>query len=362
MPFWQGEGMKQSVALFIGGLLLVTGCAPSTRNVILTTPAPSATSKPTQTQMPSRTPTISLSVTPILVPTMTNVPTATLASYKWKPAPILITYDSDWDGFCSTVCPPDPAPFILYGDGNFFLYTSVDINGNTQFRYLHKKLDRSAICRLLNTIGQTGFLDFDPATYSIPRIYDAANWRIEIYAWKNKDVKLYGLGEIANDLNSDLSLIPSNLIKPASVRDTFALLYNYPVDELDVYIPPRLGIWLWKSSFDFSSTEAWTLDDISLARLYKKAGSAVDTMPRPIYFDGEDAKNVYAMFDNFTYYGEVTQNGERYGIYVRPVLPFEKISGGTSVIAPQANQLKLAPSLYCSPIDGTMPIPHFDHR
>lgn len=273
-----------------------------------------------------------------------------------------MTYDRDWGGFCSTVCPPDPTPFILYGDGNLFQYTYVNVNGNTHFRYLHKKLDQSEVCRILNTIDQTGFLDFDPATYSVPKIYDAANWRIEIYAWKNKDVKLYGLGEIADELNSDPSLIPSNMINPSSVRDTFALLYNYPTAELDVYIPQRLGIWLWKSSFEFASVKAWTVDNISLAKLYKKAGSAVDTMPRPIYLTGNDAESIYAMFDNFDYYGEVTQNGESYGIYVRSVLPFEIISGDASVISPKVNQMKLPPSLHCGPSDGTTSIPPYGFK
>ncbi len=353
--------MKQIITLFIAGILLIVSCTPSTPIAPIAT-TPSSALKPTQTYIPSQTPIIVPSATSTFVPTITNVPIATLASHDWKPAPILITYDKDWDGFCSTVCPPDSAPFILYGDGNFFLYTSVDINGNTHFRYLHKKLDQSEICRILNTIDQTGFLDFDPSTYSIPKAYDVANWRIEIYAWKNKDVNLYGLGEITNDLNYDQSLIPSNVINPSSVRDAFTLLYNYPTDELDVYIPQRLAIWLWKSSFEFSSTKAWTVENISLAKLYKKAGSAVDTMPRPIYLAGEDVENVYAMFDNFIYYGEVTQNDERYGIYVRPVLPFEVISGDTSVISPNVNQMKLPSSLHCDPFDGTMPIPPYAPR
>ncbi len=351
--------MKQIIALFIAGILLMAGCVPSTPG-LTSTPVSSSIPKPTQTYIPSQTPTAVPSVTPIPVPT--NIPITPLAVHDWKPAPILITYDKDWDGFCSTVCPPDPTPFILYGDGNFFLYTLVDINGNKHNQYLHKKLDQSEICRILNTIDQTGFLDFDLSTYSVPKIYDAANWRIKIYSWKNRDVNLYGLGETANDLNYDPSLIPSNLINPSSVRDTFALLYKYPTDKLDVYIPQRLGIWLWKSSFEFSSVKAWTVDNISLAKLYKKAGSAVDAMPRPIYLDGADAKNVYAMFDDFNYYGEVIQESEHYGIYVRPVLPFERISGDTSTISPNLNQMKLPSSLHCDPSDGTMPIPPYGPR
>jgi hypothetical protein len=139
-------------------------------------------------------------------------------------------------------------------------------------------------------------------------------------------------------------------------------LYNYPTAELDVYIPQRLGIWLWKSSFEFASVKAWTVDNISLAKLYKKAGSAVDTMPRPIYLTGNDAESIYAMFDNFDYYGEVTQNGESYGIYVRSVLPFEIISGDASVISPKVNQMKLPPSLHCGPSDGTTSIPPYGFK
>ncbi len=352
--------MKQTIIFLIAGILLLTSCVSSTPNMLPSIAlTPSFTSKPTPTQISSQTPTIISSITlTTSAPTFTTASVATLTSHDWRPSPILITYDKDWDGFCSTVCPPDPAPLILYGDGNFFLYTSVDINNNTYFRYLHKKLDRNEICRILNTIDQTGFFDFDPSTYSKPEISDAANWRVEIHAWRNKDVTLYALGDAIDFLDLD----PSNEINPSSVRDAFTLLYKYPSDGLDVYIPQLLGIWLWKSSFESSPAKVWTVDSISLGKLYKKAGSAVDTMPRPIYLAGKDAQNIYAMFNDFNYYGEVTQNGERYGIYVRPVLPFEIISRNTSVISPNVSQMKLPSSLRCDSSDGIMPIPLYSSR
>jgi len=287
-----------------------------------------------------------------------DTPQPTLIPHEWKPNPVLITYSQDSFGFCADICPPDSSPFILYGDGTLIIHGPYNPD-NGEWHYLYKKLNQSEVCRILNTIDQTGFFDFDPSTYSTSGVTDSGNWRVEVYAWRNKDISLYGLGDEVNFLNQDPSLSPSDTIKPSSVRNTFTLLYNFPLTGLDVYIPKLLGVWIWKSSFGLPRTKTWTVDNISLAKLYKKAGSLVDALPRPIYLDGKDAENIYAMFDNSNYYGEVTQNGVGYGVYVRPVLPFEQISRDKSALVPDAKQIKLLPSLQCSPADGTMPIPPY---
>jgi hypothetical protein len=319
-----------------------------------------ATVSLTPSQIPistqSRTPLPSITPLPTLTSTITNTPQPPLVAQEWKPAPILITYSQDWFGFCGDVCPPDPPPFVLYGDGNLIIHGPFDPD-NGDWHYLYKKLDRSEICQILNAIDQTGFFDFNPSTYVIGGVADAANWRVEVHAWRNKDVKVYGLGEEIDYLNYNPNLIPSEVVSPSSIRDAFTLLYNFPVDGLGVYIPNLLGIWIWKSETSCPRSKAWTIDNISLAKLFDKTSSVVDALPRPIYLDGKDAESIYAMFDNFNYYGEVTQYGVTYRVNVRPILPFEIISKDSSVISPNIDQMKLPSSLQCSPSDGIMPIP-----
>jgi hypothetical protein len=72
---------------------------------------------------------------------------------------------------------------------------------------------------------------------------------------------------------------------------------------------------------------------------------------------GENAKSVYSIFDNAVYNGEVTDGKKSYQMYVRPILPFEKIEGGVSVISPNPNQMNLPKEMKCTPSDGVLPIP-----
>lgn len=351
--------MKRIILLLIS-ISSMVGCAPATPvTTSIESTTPSLTPKPIFTNILLEPPV--LTSTPAFTPVpplLTSTLQIQLATHDWKPAPILITYNQDWFGFCDSVCPPDSSPFVLYGDGTLIIQGPYNPD-NGQWHYRYKKLNQNGICRILNTIDQTGYFDFDPSTYTIPEVNDAGNWQVEIHAWRNKNVSLYGLGDEIDFLNQEPSLNPSETISPASIREAFTLLYNFPLDELEPYVPDLLGVWVWKSTVELSHSKVWTLDNISLAKLFMKVGSPVNTLPRPIYLNGSDAKKIYAMFNNSNYYGEVTQNGISYGIYVRPILPLEQISGDKSVLAPAGNQIKIPSSMHCSPSDGTMPIPPY---
>jgi hypothetical protein len=235
--------MRKLISFLLVGILFLAGCENDTLTPIpIVISTSSQTHQPTKTVIPSRTPTVTRTVTPTLVPTLTSTSSVPLVSHDWKPNPILITYYNDWDGFCGGVCPPDPPSFVLYGDGNFFMFNSVEADTHPQYHYLHKKLDRSETCRILNTIDQTGFFEFDPSTYSIGKVYDASNWRIEVYAWRRKDVSLYALGEFLDFLGVEPDTVPSTVEDPPYILNTFTLLYNFPPDGLDIYIPDVLGI------------------------------------------------------------------------------------------------------------------------
>jgi hypothetical protein len=352
--------MRKTVLFLLVGVLLSAGCVSATPTVAVTqTPSrlPTRTPRLPITPLPTKTPTITPSETFTPLPTFTAKPFPPLVSHDFKPNPILVTYKNVSEGFCDSVCPAYPVPFVLFGDGNLFIFNEAEINGHYEDRFLHKKLDRSETCRILNTIDQVGFFDFNPSSYKIPEVYDASTWRIEIYAWRTKDVSLYALGDLLDIANSDPSL--SDDIAPASALRTFNLLYNYPSDGLETYIPNLLVIWIWKSSIDDADVREWKTDDISLDKLFEKGGSAQDALPHPIFLDGSDAKNIYAMFDNFDYYGDVTQSGERYRVYLRPVLPFEKITKDGAWLKPDAQRMNLPNNLHCSPLDGVMLIPPF---
>ncbi len=352
--------MKQIIVSFIAGILLTVGCMPSVPNVTPTTTLfPSSTPKPTRTLSPSRTPTASLTPWPTLTPSLTSTPQPTLIAHEWSPEPILISFE-DQGGLCDQPCPPLPLPFILYGDGTLVVSRFFEVNGEYRHQYLYKKLPQNEICRLLNTIDQNGYFDFDPESYSVEGVYDALQWDVRVHAWKNKDVSLYASGELVDDLKYFSQLFSDSVIPP-SILNTFILLDNYPLDGFSLYPPNPLAIWIWKSSGRDESRD-WTVPNVSLAELYQKAGSPVSELPKPVMLKGQDAVDIYAMFDNSVYFGLVTEGNETYYVYVRPVLPFEQIVDGVSVISPKADQLELPVTLQCIPADGVMAIPVFESK
>jgi len=348
--------MNKILLQFFVCVFLAVGCVPAVALTQVVPPQSSITPTPTFTQIPSLTPTLTATVIPAFKPTMDIVPLTPLVSHEWKPAPILITYSQDSFGFCADVCPTDPPPFILYGDGTLIIQSPYNPD-NGQWHYLYKKLNQGEICQLLNTVDEFGFFEFDPSTYSTEPISDSGNWNIKIHAWKNKEVSLYGLGDLVVGLKNDPVAL-SNAVKPPSVLNTFISLYGYPTNNLEAYIPSVLGIWLWKTSQDLPGSKEWTLTNPGLAELYKKVGSPNDKLANPVILNGEIAKNVYALFDNSNYYGLVTEGSEQYGIYTRPILPFEKIAGEVSKISPTAKQMNLPKVLSCNASDGILPIPN----
>ena len=133
------------------------------------------------------------------------------------------------------------------------------------------------------------------------------------------------------------------------------MLDKYPLDGFSEYAAP-IGVWVWKSSGNYES-KVWAVENVTLAELYRKAGSLMDKLPSPIILSDKDAEDVYVAFNNSEYYGGATEGEETYQVYIRPILPFEKISGETSVISPSSSQLKLPNIMQCSPSDEIIPIP-----
>jgi hypothetical protein len=246
--------------------------------------------------------------------------------------------------------------FILYGDGSLIIERFDDEIG--RYKYFYRMLSQPEVCRLLNTIDQLGFLDFNPETYSVEGIYDASTWNIKVKTWRVKEISfLYALGELISDLKH-FGEFPINSKIPRSVLDTFILLSTYPLDGFSEYTEP-LGIWVWKPSDD-NESKIWTLPDLSLAELYQQAGSPVNALPNPIIMNGKIAEDIYAMFNNSVYYGSIIEGDNNYQIYVRPILPFEQIIDGTSIITPSSTQLDLPDNLRCAPSNGIMTVPTFE--
>jgi len=351
---------KKSFILFV--VLFMIGCQPlSSVGLPTETPFPSITPVPSETLVPSQTssplPTLTASATvrPTLTPTLTSTPQPALVEHEWKPMPILVKYDTENGGLCGMECPPFPISFILYGDGTLILDSFVPKGESGYWELLYKKLPQNEICKLLNTIDQIGFLDLDPESYFGRYVTDSSTWVVEVNAWRQNHGAFYALNDLVSDLES-YSEFPRGLSIPPSVLSIYQLLNNYPLDDFSVYQPETLGVWIWKPTDNYMSVE-WKVKRVSLADLYERAGSKFEELSEPVFLHGNEAKNVYGMFENAIYYGEVTDGEEAYQMYVRPLLPFERIEDGVSVISPTSDQLNMPEEMQCYPSDGVMVVP-----
>jgi hypothetical protein len=351
---------KKPFVLFI--VLFMIGCqlAPSV-GLPTETPFPSITPVPSETLVPSQTlsplPTLTPSVTvrPTFTPTLTSTPQPALVQHKWEPMSILVKYDTEGGGLCNWECPPFPISFILYGDGTLVLSNFVPKGERGYLQLLYKKLPQNEICKLLNTVDQIGFLNLDPESYFGRYITDSSTWIVEVNAWRQNHGAFHALNELVSDLEL-YSEFPEGLSVPPSVLSTYQLLNNYPLDGFSIYQPETLGVWIWKPTDSYRSIE-WKVKRVSLADLYERAGSTFDELSEPVFLHGNDAKDVYSMFENAIYYGEVTDGDEAYQMYVRPLLPFERIEDGVSVISPTSDQLNMPEEMQCYPSDGIMVVP-----
>ncbi len=368
--------MRRTLLFFFVCILFAVGCAP-TQSVVM--PTEVIVSSNTPTLIPVRTSVVSneeddmggissipskTAIPPTTIPTFTITPTSTpqpeLVEHKWEPMPVLVKYDTENGGLCGWECPPFPISFILYGDGTLVLSNFVQKGESGYQQLLYKKLSRNEVCRLLNTIDQTGFLDLNPESYFGRYITDASTWVVEVNAWRQNHEAFYALNELVDDLQF-YSEFPVGLKVPPSVLNIYQLLNNYPLDGFSVYQPETLGVWIWKPTDSYRSIE-WKVKRISLADLYERAGSKFDELSEPVFLHGSDAMDVYGIFENAIYYGEVTDGEEAYQMYVRPLLPFENIESGVSVISPTRDQIDMLEEMQCSPSDGTMIIPALESK
>ena len=337
--------------------LAVSACTPTQADVVATPSSTSIAATDTATLTPpSPTPT----VTPTLSPTETSTPGPPLVAHKWSQSDPLITLDLyGGDGGCNFVGYLPPR-FTLMPDGS--LYT-LEVIGYTDLLDLKTTaLSRGNTCKLLNSVDQAGFFDYDPSTYIpdparwSPWIMGAPHTAISVEAWRSNAIDLYGVeafvgaqeyyertGEVC-PLCTNPEFFPA--ILPA-LRNTYKLLSGYQPGSLRPYQPQRVGVWI-APGIDADKWDAvdWPLKSLSVADL---ASLPADPNGAPVaILTGAKAAAVETMFgQKINACGMVVMDGfDIYRVFARPLLPNEYPSTPLRQV-----------SLSCSPADGRLPTP-----
>jgi hypothetical protein len=326
-------------SLIISFLWACTAMPPQHLDVSQTF-SPKPTNTATFTQIPQTiTPTIIPS--PTLTPTLTSTPVPTLTSHQWHAAEELISFGTfGGDMSCGTYNPD----LLLLSDGEVFFLKKIDQSTQS---WQTTKLSRQATCKLLNSIDQAGFFDYDPLTYiTDPQIMGDNTTTISIKAWRSKSIGLYHLnvsfyfyGSGCKDCQDPgfFTLLPA-------LRKTYQLLSNYQPENSEVYRPDRLGVWL-NPGYGENKAVPWPVKSINLSKIVSQTGIA----RKPDFIlTGQDAETVYQLYlqNSGLCSASFSQGGIDYEMAVRYLLPDEYPSKTPVPI-----------TLSCSPADGWVEVP-----
>lgn len=362
--------MKKLFAILLWGCWLVSACGANdvVQPIALVSETPSFTSQPSFTHQPSFTPTRSWksfptqtpyptwTVTSTITPTGTATPQPPLEAHTWNPERVLISLGvKGGDGWYRVV---DLPGYTLFSDGRLFLSGIETENGIRVRKIRFAQLGRSGACKLLNTIDQNGFFDYDPSTYQEPGSDGGGSTIITVNAWRQKNGTFYDLGNALDNLDEVWS--PKNT--PALVN-TASLLFWYEPSELQEYEPDRVAIWIyenirWKEDNKNVERE-WTLTIPRLADLHAQTGSAMDDWNgQYMIYQGDVAKSIYRYLADTDISGVFTEGDYQYTIFVQVLLPYQlpRINANTSVSVFEDLPIR-HPDMSCYISDGILPIP-----
>jgi hypothetical protein len=353
-------------------LLILAGCAsPDGKKTITEVPtkanAELLTAIPTHTILPKRR--IYLTITPTItstrVPTLTGTPVPSLTAHSWNPQDILVEYGGYGGDGGSSYGDLLPSQFTLLSTGELFIQKWDDETHSVSLDYI--ALPRAAVCNLLNSIDQAGFLYYDPMSF----VKDPDHWNspiegagygyIIINSWSDKHVTQYGLftyimegehiKEIWAEECGECSFVEFPTILPA-LRNTYSLLCSYRPAGMQVYQPDRLGIWIDVMG-NFDGGHTWPLltprlSDINIRNISANYDDFSNLVP-DLILSGEDARLVFDLLDQrINEDGVVITEGTKgYIAFVRPLLPNEFRTSLDPLVG----------NLRCSLKDGWVTIP-----
>jgi len=378
--------MRRILLSFWVGTLIVAGCAPSVQSMSPTMPptpslSPNSTRtltpNPTQTRPPSRKPAPSLTPAPSVTPSLTSTATPTsivvspLTAHKWLPQTVLLKMESGGgDGCCLYSY---PAELVLYADGRLIVRQGYEANGEWRRQLMTKVLSRAELCSVLNTVDQTGFLDYSPAAYR-PQNSDyfsidgSDSTIIAVNSWRSNFGNFFALSSylrfssMAAESGQSILDDPGAPVIPPALRDMYYFLESLKQSDAEVYQPERLGLIVTKYESVRVQPDSpiidWPFNELSLAEIEKFTSDGYSSQFYIV--EGRNAASIYDYFNNsFGFYGEnVRQNGQVYVVFLRPILPYEiplpeevyNILPDPAVEPPQFE-------LECHPSDGIMTIP-----
>ncbi len=246
--------------------------------------------------------------------------------------------------------------FVLYGDGT--LVQRACQNGAC--RYLQAQLNGESLCRLVNSIDQTGFLDADPAQVDLPA-GTGTRVRLAVQVYQHNQAHIPDLDRWAHDPDwyraySGCPACPVFArIDPAFI-DLYRLLTTFAEADLTGLTTDRLAVWLAQPVVA-GDPQTWPGDLISLANLAEMSrcpGRA--SRQSAVIFEGQAARSLASYLS--THPGDApifTQDGATWQVHTRWLLPCEmpQTCDQEAGLFPPADTVEM--TWTCSPEFGFIP-------
>jgi hypothetical protein len=323
--------------------LLLAACAPQAAPIILPTATPTFRS-PTAT-VPSATVTASDIELPI---------TPSLGTHTWKPKDILVSV-----GFTCGVCGPNAIlpELVVYSDGHVIAKGEFD---TTTYHLREGWLSSSEVCKVLNTIQQTGFFEYDESVYGLEG--DAWDY-VEVNAWLENSATHVGLFTFIIDDGLQARRECENCAQPTlmpAIVDTYRFLYQF-APELTPLEKPEAILFVSEienpDSLDLDSIPEWPNELPSLLDAVDAASCNQDEFVT-IVIDQQVSDTIPYTDREFL---EYVEDGRLFYLIERSSFPNEIIPAcGQYTTLNNPNIPVASPeSLTCSPEDGFYQIESF---
>ena len=332
---------KTIFTVFIVSFLWGCNAATPQQSIVSQTFSPTLTTTATSTQIPE-TLTPSNTPSPTITPTLTSTPVPALVSHDWAASEELITFGTfSGDGVCGGF----HLELKLLSDGKIFFWKKID---QDSWSFQTATLSRRDTCKLLNSVDQAGFFDYDPSTYN-NKSMGGGSTIISVQAWRSKSIKLNALTSSIYDYESgckDCKYFAFPTLLPA-LLNTYHLLVSYQPENSKPYKIERVGVWVYLFSGELTKTIPWPITSKKLS----EAVSSTDIGKGPnLILEGEDAVTVYRLFNQNNNlcdeYVLFTEKNQTYSISIHDLLPDEYPS-----------TTPIPRIISCSPADGVIAIP-----
>ena len=290
---------------------------------------PTGTNTPTLTPGPISLPTATSTFTP--VPTATPIAESglTLSKHTFEAGPVLFQLNGN---ACVDVCSQRFSALpniILYSDGKLITLKRDGISS----KLFYRRLSIPQMCQILNTFDAIGFHTFDQETFSkeLEGVYFGLSplTTIELNAWEETSRTFRNFREFGTDTELAISNDFDTFLK-----SLYGLLNDTDWGTTESYPPEKTIMSIMKVDDSFSPAffvedrGEWDSYNFTLSGAYENSVETKDDFPdRWRVVDG----NMSIFFHNFSdqeanpFPFFLTENGQRYRIETRPMLPFESI-------------------------------------